>query len=265
MFLPWGWEKNPLVLTNGCFCWLVSSPLRLWWPLVILMAPPSPLWSPGSVSCCLAPLWADLRTTITITLRLWPPPPRWSPRRSWAKAHAKGKWRKRSRLLASVRRRLHHHGVNVMGLPIPFRRKGQFDVSPNETLSGRAKWCFLHFPQEGLCKYPTSLSVYDTTWTVLNYLFLVFSHTSAQHGSTRVPGLQESFPHICSLCVNGASAGLPGVHQTLSRFTAAKHFKPWKNDFCFLHYHENKFVSLNKNQNKHFFPGVFCKYPTSLI
>lgn len=141
-------DKNfhrALTLMNGCFLlWLALR--RRWWLLVTLTAPPSPSSSPGFASCCSAPQWADLRTT-TITLPPWPPPHLWSPRRSWAKAPAKGRWRKPSRLLESVRRTLHHHGINVMGLPIPFRWKGHFDVLPHKTLSSRAT-CSLHFPQD---------------------------------------------------------------------------------------------------------------------
>lgn len=59
-----------------------------------------------------------------------------------------------------------HHGLHVMGLPIPFQGKGQLDVLPNETLSIRVKWCFLHFTQhEDSVNTMANVSHFNPTWT----------------------------------------------------------------------------------------------------
>ena len=66
-----------------------------------------------------------------------------------------------------------HHGLHMTGLPIPFQGKGQFDVLPNETLSIRAIWCFLHFTQhEDSVNTTANVSHFNPTWTFETYLFM---------------------------------------------------------------------------------------------
>lgn len=76
--------------------------------------------------------------------------------------------------------------------------RGILIVLPNETLSSRAKWCSLHFPQdEDSVNTPQVFQTYDTTWTFLSYLFLVFLHTSARTQIlARVRAARASFPHL---------------------------------------------------------------------
>lgn len=106
---------------------------------------------------------------------------------------------------------LRHHGLHVMGLPIPFQGKRQFDVLPNETLSIRAKWCFLHFPQ-----HKDSV---NTTAQPGHFKPKVFmcSCTSASVLNTVWRSTCRSCMGLRSTLVSGVS-GFLQVHQTLFQF-----------------------------------------------
>lgn len=77
---------------SGC------CPFRWWWQPATLTAPPSASLSPGLAICCSALLWVPARrTTIILPLLLLLLLHLSKPRRSWAKALARGRPRKLSR------------------------------------------------------------------------------------------------------------------------------------------------------------------------
>lgn len=125
---------------------LPLRPLRLWWQPDTPTARPSPSSNPGSATCFSAPPSPGRKMTTTTTLPPLRPRPS-KPRRSWAKAHAGGRWRKLSSgdTPAPANPTLHRDGVSP-----PFLFQGTRSFFPHfhreKTLSIRGAFCI--FPQD---------------------------------------------------------------------------------------------------------------------